>query len=90
MGVGWGEIVGCSQLFELSMKAGLEYFARLVKLSEIICCGSLSGVKLQNEIFHEPGTSPDQPLVPTHPIIWLELFVGSPGKQVAMPRAMNS
>ena len=60
------------------------YFPKLaVKLPEILCCGSFNGVKLQNEIFHEPGTSPDQPLAPTHPIIchlsscWLERFVAS-------------
>ena len=59
-----------------------------VKLSEILCCGSFNGLKLQNEIFHEPGTSPDQPLVPTHPII-RHLAGSSPGKPVAVPRAMN-
>ena len=59
-----------------------------VKLPEILCCSSFNGVKLQNEIFHEPGTSPDQPLVPIHPII-CHLAGSSPGKPAAVPRAMN-
>ena len=40
------------------------YFPKLaVKLPEILLGGSFNGVKLQSETFHEPGESPDQPLV---------------------------
>ena len=39
------------------------YFPKLaVKLPEILRGGSLHGVSLQSETFHQPGESPDQPL----------------------------